>query len=581
MNKPSFFAELKRRNVYKVAVAYAVVGWLVMQVTATVVPALHLPGAITTGVVVLVLLGFPIALVLAWAFEMTPQGMKRTDEVGPNEKLPQWSRRKFVALILVIALMAAALLGYQLFRANPAPRQSEAATAISDKSIAVLPLVNQSGDPAQEYFSDGLTEELINGLGQIPELRVIGRNSSFHLKGKGGDSRVIGQALGVAHLLEGSVRKAGDRVRIGVQLVNAADGSQRWSDTYDRELKDIFAVQEEIAKAVAHQLRVRLLGEAAAVTSQPSNQNLAAYSAFLQATSYFEKANPASVTEALAPLDEAIRLDAKYAEAYALKARALNFLAVRGGALSRQQFEEARAAARAALALKPDLASARAAMAYIYIFCDWNFAAAEAELNAIRQKDASALNNLGSLRAIQGRLDETIALRQEAVRLDPLHAEFHRIIGNSLVRAGRLDEAEAALRKALELQPEARQAHGPLASLATLRGDLDRALKEAELQRDPGGIGIAIVRFARGEREQADAALQALIKTHADRALSIAAVYAFRGEADQMFDWLNQAYEQREPTLVSALGVHPFFMRYYSDPRFVELCRKTGVTLSK
>src|SRR5688572_3366833 len=280
MNKPSFFAELKRRNVYKVAVAYAVVGWLVMQVAATVVPALHLPGAITTGVVVLVLLGFPIALVLAWAFEMTPQGMKRTDEVGPNEKLPQWSRRKFVALILVIALMAAALLGYQVFRANPAPRQdasaarTEAATAISDKSIAVLPLVNQSGDPAQEYFSDGLTEELINGLGQIPELRVIGRNSSFHLKGKGGDSRAIGQALGVAHLLEGSVRKAGERVRIAVQLVNAADGSQRWSDTYNRELKDIFVVQEEIAKAVADQLRVTLLGNAPAVSSKPSNQSL-------------------------------------------------------------------------------------------------------------------------------------------------------------------------------------------------------------------------------------------------------------------------------------------------------------------
>lgn len=579
MAHPNFFQELKRRNVYKVAVAYAVVAWLLIQAASILFPTFDAPSWVMKVFVALVAAGFPIALVVAWAFELTPEGIARTDKVAEVPK--RRGSRVWIYVVLVGAALSIGLFFLGRYTAsNATPRQSEAAT-VSEKSIAVLPLVNQSGDPAQEYFSDGLTEELINGLGQIPELRVIGRNSSFHLKGKGGDSRAIGQALGVAHLLEGSVRKMGDRVRIGVQLVNAADGSQRWSDTYDRELKDIFAVQEEIAKAVAHQLRVRLLGDAAAVTSQPSNQNLAAYNAFLLAKSHFEKANPASVTEALAPLNEAIRLDAKYAEAYALKARALNFLAVRGGALSRQQFEEARAAARAALALKPDLASARAAMAYIYIFADWNFAAAEAELNAIRQKDASALNNLGTLRAIQGRLDETIALRQEAVRLEPLHAEFHRIIGNSLLRAGRLDEAEAALRKALELQPESRQAHGPLAVVAVMRGDFDRALKEAELQRDPGGTGIAVVRFARGEREQADAALEALIKTHADRPISIATVYAFRGEADQMFDWLNRSYEQREPTLVGALGGHPFFMRYYSDPRFLELCRKTGVTLSK
>ena len=573
MNPRNFFAELKRRNVYKVAVAYAVVGWLLVQIATQVFPFFEIPNWAVRLVVLLIVVGFPIALVIAWAFELTPEGINRTDE---SSSLPK--RRGGRAWIYVVAGRRGVVGRAFLPWAATASNGRRAGT--SEKSIAVLPLVNQSGDPAQEYFSDGLTEELINGLGQIPALRVIGRNSSFHLKGKGGDSRAIGQALGVAHLLEGSVRKAGDRVRIGVQLVNAADGSQRWSDTYDRELKDIFAVQEEIAKAVAHQLRVRLLGEAAAVTSQPSNQNLAAYNAFLLAKSHFEKANPASVTEALAPLDEAIRLDAKYAEAYALKARALNYLAVRGGALSRQQFEEARVAARAALALKPDLASARAAMAYIYIFGDWNFAAAEAELNAIRQKDASALNNLGSLRAIQGRIDETIVLRQEAVRLEPLYADFHRIIGASLVRVGRLDEAEAALRKALELQPEARQAHGPLAVVAILRGDFDRALKEVELQRDPGSSGMAIVRFARGEREQADAALETLIKTPA-RPITIAVVYAFRGEADQMFDWLNRAYEQRDPTLVSALGGLPFFMRYYSDPRFVELCRKTGVTLSK
>src|SRR5205807_6173115 len=197
-----------------------------------------------------------------------------------------------------------------------------AATAPNDKSIAVLPLVNESGDQAQEYFSDGLSEELINGLGQIHELRVMGRNSSFHFKGKTDDSRAIGQALGVANLLEGSVRKAGDRVRIGLQLVDTADGSQRWSETYDREMKDIFAIQEEIAKAVAEQLRLKLLGGAQSVSSQPSNANLIAYNFFLQARAEYDKANPDAARRAISLLDQAIALDPNYAEAYVLKTRA-------------------------------------------------------------------------------------------------------------------------------------------------------------------------------------------------------------------------------------------------------------------
>src|SRR4051812_44495542 len=407
--KPSFFAELKRRNVYKVAVAYAVVGWLVMQVASTVVPALHLPDFITTAIVVLVLLGFPIALVVAWAFEMTPEGLKRTEEIRPDEKLPQWSRRKFAAFILVVVISAAALLGYQVFRAKPTP----APGPVAEKSIAVLPFVNQSGDAAQEYFSDGLTEELINGLGKISELRVIGRNSSFHFKGKTDDSRAIGQALGVAHLLEGSARKVGDRVRIAIQLVNATDGSQRWSDTYNRELKDIFAVQEEIAKAVADQLRVRLLG--ATVSSKPANQNPDAYNAFLQAKFSFDKASSAAATEAITHLDEALQFDPNYAEAYVLKARALYFIALPDGPLGRDNFEKARAAARAALALNPNLPSARSAMAYINLFADWNFVAADAELARAPEKDPTVLNTKAVLRFVQSRFEEALRLREEAI----------------------------------------------------------------------------------------------------------------------------------------------------------------------
>ncbi len=244
MNPGCFFAELKRRNVYKVAVAYAIIAWLLLQAGSILFPTFEAPGWVMKVFVTAIVAGFPLALVIAWAFEMTPQGMKRTENVSPDEKIPQWSRRKFTALIVSVALLATALLVFQFTRKSGPDHESAVALGQPEKSIAVLPLVNQSGDPAQEYFSDGLSEELINGLGQIHELRVIGRNSSFHFKGKSDDSRAVGQGLGVANLLEGSVRKAGDRVRISVQLVDAANGSQRWSQTYDRELKDIFAVQK-------------------------------------------------------------------------------------------------------------------------------------------------------------------------------------------------------------------------------------------------------------------------------------------------------------------------------------------------
>ena len=593
MNPRNFFAELKRRSVYKVAVAYAVVGWMVMQVASTVVPALHLPDSVTTAVVVLVLLGFPIALVIAWAFEMTPEGIKRTEDVSPDEKIPQWSARKFAAFIVALTLTAAGLLVFKVVgtarwavrsEGDDGGRRSAAALPIADKSIAVLPLVNQSGDPTQEYFSDGLSEELINGLGKISELRVIGRNSSFHFKGKTDDSRAIGQALGVAHLLEGSVRKAGDRVRIGLQLVNAADGSQRWSETYDRELKDIFAVQEEIAKTVADQLRVRLVGATEPISSKPSNENLAAYNAFLQGKFYFDKGNSEAAAQASRFADEAIQLDPKYAEAHVLKARALYFIGLSQGLQGRDKFEEARAAARAAIALRPDLSGAHSAMAYIYLFADWNFAAAEAELALAHERTPAVLNNLGNLRGLQSRWEEALALREETVRLDPLHAAYYYNLGNTFTRLDRLDEAGAAFRKALELQPTVHNVHGSLCTVAILRGDRDAALREAELEPAPipRASALALARFARGERKEADAALDQYIAQAAESIPSgIAAVYASRGEVDKMLEWLERAYQQREPNVIAVVAISPFFTRYKSDPQFVALCSKIGVPVPK
>jgi serine/threonine-protein kinase len=456
----------------------------------------------------------------------------------------------------------------------------------------VLPFANQSGDTSQEYFSDGLTEELINGLGQVPELRVIGRNSSFYFKGRAGDSRAIGQALGVANLVEGSVRKSGDRVRVAVQLVNAADGSQRWSETYDRELKDIFAVQEEIAKAVADQLRVRLLGDASTVSSKPSNQSVAAYNAYLQAQYHYPQrilgdgyvfvANDAA--SALPFLDEALRFDPNYAEAYVLKAQALSKIAYSRGVNGKEAFEEAKRASKAALSLKPNLPTARAAMAYINMFADWDLPAAQAQLAAVQEKNPAVLANLATLRGLEDRKQEAIELRRQAISLDPANSVLYSAYGIALHRVGRFDEAEQAYRKALELQPTATGLHFNLVHVAVGRRQPDVALREAELAPPgfPRDWSLAVAYSIGNSRSEADASMQRLIgKYGEDHPANVAGVYSVRGDGEKMFEWMNRAYERHDPFLIGFLAASLYMAPFQSDPRYVTLCNKIGMPVPK
>ena len=320
MKSGNFFSELKRRNVYKVAVAYAVVGWLVMQVTSTVVPALHLPDAITTAVVMLTLLGFPIALVLAWAFELTPEGIKRTEDLDRSARKTA-TNRIWIYVAVIGAALSVGLFFVGRYTArnttsehDASPARTEATTAIAQKSIAVLPLLNESGDPKDEYFSDGLSEELIAALAQIRELKVIGRSSSFRFKDRKEEPKTIGEKLGVATLLEGTVRKQGDRVRIVAELINAADGIELWTRTFDRELKDIFAVQQEISKAVAESLRVTLLGSEETSTQMATN-SVEAHNAYLQGHFHFQRSNVEDYRKAVSYFDRATELDPNYAGA--------------------------------------------------------------------------------------------------------------------------------------------------------------------------------------------------------------------------------------------------------------------------
>src|SRR5438034_1352330 len=326
MNPKEFFGEAKRRNVYKVAAAYAVVGWLLIQVARQVFPFLEIPNWAIRLVILLTTLGFPVAVVIAWAFELTPDGVKRTEDADAAREHSRGG--VWIAVVVIAAALSLGLFLLGRYTAgNAAAQQNEIApTSHAEKSIAVLPLLNESGDPKDEYFSDGLSEELIAALAQISGLKVIGRSSSFRFKDRKEEPKTIGEKLGVSTLLDGTVRKQGDRVRIVAELVNAADGIQLWTRTFDRELKDIFAVQEEIAKAVAESLKVTLLGSQDRPAQRRAASHVEANNAYLQGHFHFQRRNLEDYRKAVGYFDQAIRLDPDYALAYTERSEAWSFI---------------------------------------------------------------------------------------------------------------------------------------------------------------------------------------------------------------------------------------------------------------
>ena len=586
MKIDNFFTELKRRNVYKVAVAYAVVGWLVIQVSSTVLPTFHAPEWVMQTLMVLAALGFLIALVIAWAFELTPEGLKRTEDVDLARQAGTKSHG-WIYIVIVGAAFSIGLFFIGRYTArNSTARQSETAIAsYPQKSIAVLPLVNTSGDPSNEYFSDGLSEELIAVLAKIPELKVIGRSSSFFFKGKPGDSAAIGQKLGVANLIEGSVRKQGDRVRIVAELISATDGRSIWSETYDRELKDVFAVQEEIAKAVAEQMKVRLLGEKTRSDAVPSNQNPAAHNAILQSDFYFQHQTAESIQKAISFAQEAVRLDPNYALAYAKLSQAWRqyaaSFAVEDGL---KAYDEARRATDHAINLAPDLVEARMAVGLLAMNPGLDFPAGEKEFRHVLQSspnNAAAKNGLCLSLLAQGRLTEAEEACRQALLLDPLLTNLWFNLGRITVGTGRYKEAEEAFRKGLELQPNASRFHTYLATLDILQNRPAQAMANAQLENEGfwRDYAVALVQQAPGDRSVADLTLKDFIaKDSVGGAFQIAVLYAIRKETDQMFKWLDTAYATRDSGLTQ-LAVTPFFLPYLYDPRFTALCQKLNVQL--
>ena len=487
----------------------------------------------------------------------------------PARRWPHGAWAGVAAAVLALAVGAGLWIG----RGSKVPAAGSAAT-----SIAVLPLVDLSPGHDQEYFADGLTEELLNVLAKSPQLRVAGRTSAFQFKNKQEDLRVIGKKLDVSTLLEGSVRKSGSRVRITTQLVNAADGFHLWSETYDREMDDIFAVQDDIARSVAEALKVTLLaGEPAA--SAPRGATAPAYNAYLQGKYFFELNTKESLENALRYFGEAVELDPGYAPAWAGSSLAYATYASEGYGPVADGFENARRAVERALELDPNLAEAHAALALIRRVYDWDWVGADASSQralALDPGNPGLILDAARVASTLGRLDEAHDLTRRAATADPLNVRVHYRLARYAYFLGRLDEATAAFQKVLELNPEYPGAHADLALVYLAQSRTDAALAEMEQEKRDlwQSFGLAILYHALGRQNEADAKLSEFIESYQDvAAYQIAEVYAYRGEVDRAFEWSDRAYVQRDGGLSQIKG-DPHLKRLGSDPRYAAFLEK-------
>jgi len=583
MNLSGFFAELKRRNVYKVAVAYAVVAWLLIQAASILFPTFEAPAWVMKAFVVFLAFGFVISVMISWAFEATPEGLKRTENIPLDAVLPTWSVRKFTALILTIALLATGLLIFQLVRSKSTARaQVTAAATPAPKSIAVLPLLNESGDPKDEYFSDGLSEELIAALSQIKELKVIGRSSSFRFRDTKEEPKTIGEKLGVSTLLEGTVRKQGDRVRIVAELINAADGIQLWSRTFERELKDIFAVQAEIANAVATSLELTFRGAKDTVVANASTASVEAHNAYLQGHFYFVRRNLDDYRKAVGFFNQAIRIDPDYALAYAERSEAWTFIGDLAIGEKKDAWAAAKHDAEKAVEVGPNLAEAHAALGWVRFFSEWKFSEGLAELrhaNELAPANPTANDLLARVLVYVGQIQQAEKLARQAIELDPLAVVARGNLARILLAEGKLDEADAEARKAAELQPTGAASHRWQVLVAIQRGDGETALREAQLEPNEAyrRFELALAHYARGDRPAADAALSEMIARDRNLlAYQIAEVYAVRGETDKAFEWLRISFDNHDTGTLSLL-IDPLLRGLRDDPRYKDLLAKLGL----
>jgi TolB-like protein/thioredoxin-like negative regulator of GroEL len=579
----SFFAELKRRNVIRVAVLYIISAWLILQVAETLFGLLALPEWAGKLTFALLLLAFPPVLLFSWVFELTPEGLKRQHEVDRAQSITGETGRKLNVAIGALAVIAIGAVVFDRLMPRDAPSERASAGVPADQSIAVLPFVDMSAERDQEYFADGISEELLNLLTKIPSMKVIGRTSSFQFKGKNEDLRVIGQKLNVAHILEGSVRKSGDKIRLTAQLIRAEDGTHLWSETYDRQLDDVFAVQDEIAGEVVKALQVKLLGGAPPTASRTDDPE--AHSWYLQGQFFLARRGSGDAKRALEYFERAVERDPKFGAAWAgvsKAAIAVGNTEETDEAVTAAYAKRAQAAALKAIEVEPNLAAGYAALAYHAMTFDWDWDAAARHLaraEALDAKSSDTMRTKATHALNTGDMDTALALYHEMTQREPLASSVFHNYALALRNANRLEEAERAARRALELHPDSLSGVSNLAGIQMLQGNAEAALQTLEKEPDEfwKAATLPLVLIALKRDEEATAATQALIDAHGDvGAYQIASVYAFRGDTERAFEWLERALALRDPGLTEMLG-DPFMRSIESDPRYADVVRRVGI----
>jgi TolB-like protein/lipoprotein NlpI len=585
----SLLQEIKRRNVGRIAGLYLVGAWLIVQVASTVLPAFDLPGWALRAVITVLAIGFVPALIFAWVFELTPEGLKREKDIERTASITPHTGKALDRTIMVVLALALGYFGIDKFVLAPqreaqqveaALKQGHSAALVGsfgDKSIAVLPFIDMSQGHDQEYFSDGIAEELLNLLTKIPQLRVISRSSAFSMKGQNLESPEIGTRLNVAHLLEGSVRKAGNQVRITAQLIDARSDTHLWSETYDRPLDNIFAVQDEIAAAVVAQLKLKLLGAVPKVaTTDPK-----AYALYLQARQLSRQRTKESFEQAVALFNQALALDANYAAAWEGLAEVYDRQAGDGQRPIEEGVRLSREANNKALAIDPEFAPAHARLGRLAMIYDGNLAAAARHFEralALDPTNTDIIGNAATLLISLGRLDAAIALGEYVVGRDPLNPAGHARLGLSYFFAGRLDEAIASYRSVLNLSPGYSAMQHSIGVALLLKGDRAAALvamqkESSEVWRT---IGLPMAWHALGKKAESDAALAELIRKYEKVApFNIAYVLAYRGEVDRAFEWLDKAVAYHDGG-ISEIVAAPLFANLHSDPRWGAFLHKIG-----